>query len=189
MGGRRHYPSIGGIAAWRIPVLAGVAAMIAAGGGEWAVALTIVGVSVVLGAPRLGRVVDVGPAGLTQGLALGVDGVRPPKFLGVPRVLPWGAIEEIGTTWARAGDYTALVTVVRSPGAGTIVFGSAMGLAAYRTLIADIVRRAPQARRTGLTDEVLVDADGRSPWRWSTERVAVGAAVVLLALWGLARLL
>jgi hypothetical protein len=52
-----------------------------------------------------------------------------------------------------------------------------MGFAAYRTLIAHVVRRAPGARRTGLTDQVL--AERHRPVRRGL-RMALALTVVLL---------
>ncbi|MGH7279224.1 MAG: hypothetical protein ACREJG_11120 [Candidatus Rokuibacteriota bacterium] len=193
MDDRRHYRSVGGVAAWRVPVLAGIGALVAVGGDEWTVAAVIAVVAAVVSRARVARVLEVGPAGLAQGIALGVGGVRPLKFIGTPRVVAWRAVDEIETAWVRPGDFTALVTVVRGGDAGAIVFDSAMGLGSYRALVADVARCASHARRTGLTDEVLAEGAGGTGWPslpWSPHRVAVAAGVVmLLALWGLVRLL
>ncbi len=172
----RRYAAVGGFAAWRAPIM-GVG--IAAGGllaGEW----SIVGFAVILGlvvdAIDRGTVFEASSRGLIRSAAVG--GV----LVGPARILPWATIEEIATDWRHPHDSTTLVTHVLTRDHDSMVFSTRMGLGAYWALLHDVTARAPRARRTGLTDQVL--AETPSGWRpLSVRRTAVIAAIALVALW------
>jgi len=147
----RRYPLLGGAAAWYLPLLAAVVAAgavasdaleVALGGGAlgWAV-------------HRLMRalVVEVGPSGLTSGL------VGMGAFRARTTVIAWSAVAEVHTDWRRPDGDLALETTVRDQEGRTIRLSTAMGLAAYWACLAEIVRNAPGARRSGLTDAVLAE--------------------------------
>jgi hypothetical protein len=97
-------------------------------------------------------VVEVAAAGLTRGVLLGG------KFLPPALVMPWRSVVEIRTEWRRPGDCSALDTEVRGRDGAVIRLSSAMGLGAYLATLALIVRLAPGAARSGLTEEVLAEA-------------------------------
>jgi hypothetical protein len=152
----RRYPLVGGLAVWRLPLLATASAACALSTGEWEVAAAIGLVAVALRGLDRGLTLESSPAGLARGFVF--DG----KFLGPSRTVPWGAIVEVRTAWRGPRDYSGLVTTVTARDGATIRFTSRMGLVAYRALLEDIAGRAPGARRCGLTAEVMLEA--LPPW-------------------------
>lgn len=179
----RRYPTVGGVAAWRVPVLTGllVAGALALRTPDLALAALILGGL----AHRLWRmgVVEVSPTGLTRGFLLRGT------FLPGARVIPWLAVVEIHTEWCRPGDDSALETLVRDHDGTTIRISTAMGLASYLACLAAVARAAPVAARTGLTEAALAEGP---PTRRGARAAAVTAgalALVLLALVGIHHLL
>lgn len=167
----RRYPAVGGAAAWALALLAillTVAAAVFHGIGM-AAAVAALGWTV----HRLSRamIVETSSAGLTRGL-LGLG-----AFPARPTLIPWGSIVEVRTAWRRPGDDSALETVVRDREGRVIRLSTAMGLGAYWACLAEIVRRAPDAARVGLTDPVLADGP---PGR--RDLMAAGRAAAALAL-------
>lgn len=174
----RRYRALGGLAGWRVPLVGGVIALGALLAGHWTFACILAAAG--LAARGLDRavVLDVSAMGLSRGVA--VAGA----FLGPARVIAWRSVDEIATFWRGPRDFTALETVVSSREAGSIHFSSRMGYVAYRELLADVARRAPGARRTGLTDELLADV-APPPRRLSARALAfvvTGAFLAVLAL-------
>lgn len=174
----RRYRALGGLASWRVPLVVGVIALGAALAGHWTFACILAAAG--LAARGLDRavVLDVSAMGLSRGVA--VAGA----FLGPARVIAWRSVDEIATFGRGPRDFTALETVVSSRDAGSIRFSSRMGYAAYRALLAEVARRAPRARRTGLTDELLA-ATAPPPRRLSARTLALvvaGAFCAALAL-------
>lgn len=164
MGTSLRYRAVGGVAAWRIPVLCGLILFMVIANDEWAVACIVMAVAFVATSIQRLLVLDVSPTGLCRGLALG------PAFLGPAAVLTWSSIAEISSQWRRPRDFTGLETVVVGvDGKTRIAFSSAMGLVTYRGLVAEVVRRAPHARRTGLTEQMLAEA---RPWLGALPRNA-----------------
>lgn len=170
----RRYRALGGLAGWRVPLVGAVIALGAALAGHWTFACILAAAG--LAARGLDRavVLDVSAMGLSRGVA--VAGA----FLGPARVIAWRSVDEIASFWRGPRDFTALETVVSSREAGTIHFSSRMGYAAYRELLTDVVRRAPRARRTGLTDELLADL-APPPRRLSARTLALIVAAAFLA--------
>jgi hypothetical protein len=175
----RRYPVVGGLTAWRVPLLTVV---LAGGGlalGSWELAA---GVAVIGGvASRLIRrvVVEVASTGLRQGVMAGSGAVVARK------TLPWPAVASVHTDWRRPGDDSALATVVRGHDGTEVRLSTAMGLGSYWACLADVIRGAPWALRTGLTDEVL---DGGPPTRSQTlsaAAVAGALATLLVAMAGI----
>jgi hypothetical protein len=169
-----RYRALGGLAGWRVPLVAGVIAAGAVLAGHWTFACMLAAAG--LAARSLDRavVLDVSTMGLSRGVA--VAGV----FLTPARVIAWRSVDEIATFWRGPRDFTALETVVTSRETGSIHFSSRMGYAAYRALLTEVVRRAPRARRTGLTDELLAET-APTPRRLSARGVAVLVAAALMA--------
>lgn len=175
-----RYPAVGGLAAWWGSLLCAGVAVGGALAGEWTVAFGVVLVGLVLEAMDTAVVFEVSPRGLARGLAVG--GV----LVGHARSVRWDAVEEIFTRWRRPGDFTVLETVVVTRGRERLTFGTPMGLAAYRSLLALVVRHAPSARRTGLTAQVLAEVDGGRPRPSRRLRAFVVVGLALLLLWALA---
>lgn len=167
----QRYPTIGGVSAWRIPVAMAVAMLCAIAISELVVACVIAVLSVVAASVDRSTVVEVSSAGLARGFTLRG------AFLGPARVLPWQSVAEITTAWRAPRDYSVLETIVSAQDGMIVRFSSKMGLAAYRALIADVVRLAPGAQRTGLTDQVL--AERHRPSRRGL-RVALAVTFALL---------
>jgi hypothetical protein len=171
-----RYPLLGAPAAWYLPLLA---AVLAAGAVAYqAPDLAIGAAALGWGAHRLTRstVVEVSGPGLTRGL------LGPGSFRACTTVMAWSAVTEVHTAWCRPGDDLALETVVRDREGTTIRLSTAMGLAAYRACLADIVRLAPAAARSGLTDSVLADGPPTRRELASALGTAAGLALVLAAL-------
>lgn len=174
--GMRRYPLLGGAAAWYLPL---VAAVLAAGALAFeALEVAIVAVALGWAAHGLTRsvVLEISPAGLARGL-LGVGAFRTRAT-----VIPWGGIVQVHTTWSRPGDDFALESAVRDHEGRTIRLSTAMGLAAYWACLAEIVRRAPAATRSGLTERVLAEGPPGRHHVVSALGTAAGLALVLAAL-------
>jgi hypothetical protein len=172
-----RYPVVGGAAAWALALLTvllavaaaifhGIGVAAAAGALGWAV-------------HRLSRsmIVETSRVGLTRGL-LGLGAAFPAR----PTVISWTSIVEVRTAWRRPGDDSALESVVRDREGRAIRLSSAMGLAAYWACLAEIVRRAPAAARTGLTDRVLADGPPGPRDLMAAGRAAAALTLVLAAI-------
>jgi hypothetical protein len=171
-GGLHRYPVVGGAAAWRLPLLTGMIVLAGLVLDAWAIAA---GVAVLGGVGhRLWRsvVIEVSPDGLARGLRL--DGV----FVGATTSMAWSSVAGVETDWWAPDDHRALETSVRSRDGTTIRISTAMGLRAYRACLAEIIRRAPGAARSSLTDAALVSGPPARPG------VAVGTASVLALILG-----
>ncbi len=147
----RRYHAIGGVTAWRAPLGFGVLAAVIAVHGEADTAWIVAAAGFVVYQFDRSLVFDVALPALSAGRSVGAA-------LVAPRTVAWPAVEEITTRWRGPRDFSALDTAVLARDGTVLRFGSRMGLRAYRALLADVVRHAPAARRTGLTDEVLADA-------------------------------
>ena len=171
----RRYPVLGGAAAWLLPLLA---AALAAGAAAFQTFDVAIGAAA-LGwlAHRLTRsiVVEISPMGLTRGL------LGPGTFRARTTVMGWGAIAEVHTAWCRPGDDLALETIVSDRQGRTIQLSTAMGLQSYWTCLAEIVRHALAARRTGMTDAVLADGPPARHDVVSAISTAAGLVLVLAA--------
>ncbi len=179
MDGEHRYRAVGGVAAWRVPMVFGFLTVAAAGGGEWSIACVLAAAGLVAHALEQGAVFAISPRGLTRGFVIGSS------FVGPARIVPWASIAEIATGWRGGRDYTALETTVRSRDGSVLRFGSRMGLAAYQALLAEVNMHAPaMAVRSGLTQQVIEEARrpgfGISPV-WATA-VSVVVVLALLAL-------
>ena len=172
----RRYPLLGGAAAWYLPLLA---AVLAAGAVAFAAFDVAIGAAALgWGVQRLTRsaVLEISPTGLTRGLlGLGVFRAR-------TTIIPWGEVAEVHTAWCCPGDDLALETAVRDREGRTIRLSTAMGLAAYWTCLAEIVRHVPAAARSGLTDGVLADGPPSRHDVASALGTVAGLALVLAAL-------
>jgi hypothetical protein len=147
----RRYPLIGGAAAWYLPLLAVTLAIGAVAFEAFEVAIGAVAFGWAVHRLTRSVVVEISPTGVTRGLlTLGTFRVR-------TIVIPWGAIAEVHTAWCRPGDDFGLETAARDHEGRTIRLSTAMGLPAYWACLAEIVRRAPDAARSGITDAVLAD--------------------------------
>jgi hypothetical protein len=89
---------------------------------------------------------------------------------------------EVRTGWRRPGDDSALETVVCDREGRVIRLSTAMGLAAYWACLAEIVRRAPDAARIGLTDRVLAEGPPTRQDLVAAARIAVTLALILAAI-------
>lgn len=167
----RRYRAVGGLAAWRLPVLTALLAAAATGLGAPELAL----VTVVVGAAVHGLcrnvTIEVSAAGLSHGLVL------KGAFAGRATVIGWAAVVDVHTDWRHPGDDTALETTVRGRDGTTIRFSTTMGLGVYCACLADVAARVPATARTGLTEATLADAppSGR-------QALSIAATVGTLAL-------
>jgi hypothetical protein len=174
----RRYRVVGGLVAWRIPVLtAGLLLGVGAEGGAAAVGVALSGAA--LAWLEGSVVIEVSAAGLSRGLQVGGC------FVGLSRVLPWHAVGEIETEWLNPRGTTALVTHVRGAGGLSIRFTTRMGLAAYRQLLAVAVGHARGARLTGLTEALVAEAGAPELSAVLTDRALLVVAGVLVA-WAVA---
>jgi hypothetical protein len=174
--GARRYPIVGGATTW---ILLLAAAALGAGaaarvGLEAAAAVAVLGW--MAHTIVRGLVVECGPAAITRGLVLRG------RFLPRVVVIPWRSVTEVGVAWAGEGDDSTLVATVRGADGGTIRFSTSMGLPAFWACLADVVRSAPHAGRSGLTAAMLSEGPpGRRHARSSAAAVAM-LALILLAL-------
>jgi hypothetical protein len=144
----RRYPLTGGLFRWRVPVATAVLTLVALWAQEWLALAAIAVLGVAAWQADCGPVLEVSRHGLARGFAL------PGGTLAGARVVSWRVVDAIETRWLRPHDNTALETIVRAPD-GVVHFTSHMGLRAYRRVLREVQRRAPQAQRVGLTDELL----------------------------------
>ena len=167
---------IGGMAAWRLPVLVVVLGLCALAAGQWALVCALALMGALATSVDRSTVIELSEAGVARGSTL-AGALRGRAHLGHAHALSWDAISEVTTVWRAPRDYSVLETFVSTPDGATIRFTSRMGFPAYRALIAEIVERAPVARRTGLTEQVLAD---RHRPATTARRVALGATFVVL---------
>jgi hypothetical protein len=151
MDGVRRYPGLGGLAAWRVPLLGGGIALGAAAAGDWVLVVASVVLGIVLEGLDRSVVLEVSPRGLARAFAVGG------ALVGPARAVAWDRVEEVRTSWRRPRDFTGLVTTVVGGDGADITFGTEMGLKPYSALVVEVVRRAPRARRTGLTERVVAE--------------------------------
>jgi hypothetical protein len=149
----RRYRLIGGLAGWRLPLLALLLLLCAAGLREWTLGAVVALLGATAAALERAHVIEVSSRGLSRGLDLGG------RFMVVRAVLGWDRVTEVGSDWRRPHDATEIETTVSDRDGATIRFGTRMGLTAYRALLADVTRLAPGARRTGLTDQLLDESE------------------------------
>jgi hypothetical protein len=171
-----RYPLLGGAAAWYLPLLGSVLAAGAVAFAAFEVAVVAAGLA--WAAHRLTRslALEISPTGLTRGLlGAGTFRVRTTD-------MSWSVIVEVHTAWRRPGDDFGLETIVRDREGRTIRLSTAMGLRTYWACLAEIVCRAPAARRSGLTDRVLADGPPARHHVVSALGTAAGLALVLAAL-------
>jgi hypothetical protein len=152
----RRYRLLGGIFGWRVPVVSLVLVLGAAWAREWAAVCIVSVIGLMAWEVDRAPVVEISRTGLARGFAL------PNGALAGAHVVSWRFVDAIETRWARPNDFTVLETIVRAPG-GTVRFSSRMGLRAYRRVLREVQRRAPQARHLGLTDELLTERRRRRP--------------------------
>jgi hypothetical protein len=147
-----RYPLFGGLTRWLAALLITAPSLVLAVHGDWEVAAYLALPGLAALTVLRGLTLEVSPHGLACGLV--VNGV----FVGPARVVPWAGVERIETRWCRGRDCTTLDAVVTGTAGEWVRFTSRMGLASFWGLVAEIVRRAPHARRAGLTEQVLVEA-------------------------------
>jgi hypothetical protein len=174
----RQYRITGGVAAWPIPVVSTILGLAAFGLDALELALTIALVGFLAQTFWLGGVVEVSPVGLTRGFLL--NG----RFLGRTTVIPWEAIASVHTEWRGPADDTALVTIVRDGAGRSIRLSTAMGLSSYWACLAAIVRAAPRATRSGLTDAILKEGPPGRRSLISAAATAGALALVVVAVVG-----
>jgi hypothetical protein len=174
----RRYPVVGGAAAWRLPLVTAMLTLAGLALGTWAMAAGVL----VLGwiVHRLWRsvVIEVSPDGLARGLAL--DGA----FVGPRASMGWRSVVAVDTEWWGPDDHRALETSVRSRDGTTIRVSTAMGLRSYRACLAEIVRRAPWAVRSGITEATLADGPPAGRDLIAAARTAGALALVVGAMLG-----
>lgn len=168
----RRYRAVGGWFAWRLPLCAGILLAALAASGDWSVTLLTGVLALVASAIERGHALEVSARSLSRELRIAGVHVR------APRVVAWRAVAAIETRWRGPHDYSGLVTRVVGPGM-SITFTNAMGYAAYRALVADVVARAPHARPDDLTRQLLREEPPR-PRRSIKAAAAFGALLVLL---------
>jgi hypothetical protein len=171
----RRYPLLGGPAAWYLPLLAAVLAAGAVAFAAFDLAVGAIALGWAVHHLTRGVVLEISGPGLSRGL-LGAG-----VFRGRAPVMAWSTVTEVHTAWCRPGDDFALETVVRDRDGGSIRLSTAMGLAAYWSCLDEIVRRAPLAARSGLTDSVLADGPPTRRHLVSALGTAAGLALVLAA--------
>lgn len=152
-----RYRVVGGLAGWRVPVVCAPAVFVMVALGEWVLAWIAMGLGLLVSGVERTLVLEVGPGSLARGLVVGGRLVAPLA------VVPWASVTEIATRARGVGSLAVLETHVISATAGTIRFSVVMGARGYRSLLAEVARRAPRARRTGLTDAVLAETQPAPP--------------------------
>jgi hypothetical protein len=147
---------------------------VAALGGDWVAVLGLGAAGLLASRLERAAVIELTTVGLTRETRFAGVLVRP------ARVLPWHAIEEIRTAWRGPRDFTGLETVVRATSGDHVRFGTRMGLRAYRALVGEVARRARDAARTGLTDQLLSETPTPRRRAWPVDVALVVTAAVLL---------
>ena len=173
IGGPRRYRLLGGLLAWRIPVVVVVLSAAALWTREWAIATGVAVLGAMIWQLDGAAIVEVSSQGLACGYAL------PGGVVAGVRVVRWRLVDAVETRWLRPNDFTALETIVRARD-GSVRFTTSMGLRAHRRVLREVERRAPHARHLGLTDEVL-----RAPLRRHRRAPVLGIVYVVLAATGL----
>ena len=173
----RHFPLVGGLAAWHVPVVMTPLALGAIGLELPEMAVALVGLGLALHGLVRGGIVEISPRGVTRGFVL--NG----RFVGRTTVIAWGAVASVHTDWRRPGDDTALQTTVRDDHGHAIHFTTAMGLHAYWTCLAAVAESLPETRRLGLTDAALA---GRPLGRRTALPAAATAGALALIIVALA---
>jgi len=174
-----HFPVIGGVAAWHIPLVLTTLGLGAIRLGLLEIAVAVAGLGFAVQSLLGGRIVEISTRGLTRGFVL--NG----RFVGRTTVMAWTAVASVHTDWRQPGDDTALGTTVRDHQGHAIHFTTAMGLRAYWTCLAAVAAGAPDAQRLGLTNAVL---EGNPPGRSTLLPAAATAgalALVIVALTGI----
>jgi hypothetical protein len=174
----RQMPTIGGIAAWHVPIVATTLAVGALGLGLLEIAVAVGLLGFVAQALLRSVVIELSPRGLTRGLL--IRG----RFLGRTTVMAWGTVTSVHTDWRRPGDDVALATIVLDDDGRTIYFTTAMGLHQYWACLAAVTARVPDARRSGLTDALLAGPPPGCTTFLSAARTAGMLAIVLAMLVG-----
>jgi hypothetical protein len=175
----RRFAVVGGVAAWRLPV---VTALLAAGAlalDAWEALAAVVAAGGMAHHICRNLAIEVSPTTLTRGLALRGG------FVGHAAVLPWPAVVDVRTDWCRPGDDLALETAILGADGTTIRFSTSMGLRAYWACLAEIAGRATGATRSGLTDTVLAEGPPARRQVLSALTTAGALALVLVAMVGL----
>jgi hypothetical protein len=171
-----RYRLQGAVVAWTVPLLTGAAALAATTLGAVDLAL----VTVVLGwgwyALCRSTLLELSATALTRGIVLGGT------FLPGATVIALDAIVAVHTDWRRPGDHSALETVVRDREGRAIRFSTAMGLDRYWACLATVVRAAPRAARSGVTEAVLADGPPARRHAVSAALTAGALALVLAAM-------
>ena len=175
----RRYHVVGGAAAWCVPLTTAALALagLALGPLELVVAVGVLG-WVGHGVSR-SLIVESGPAGLTCGFLLRG------RFLGRAAVLPWRAIVEVRTDWGRHADDSTLVTTVRGAAGEAIHFSTLMGVGDFWACLADVMRGAPHAERSGVTDTLLAEGPPARHHARSSAMATAVLALIVLALVGI----
>jgi hypothetical protein len=174
----QRYPVVGGVAAWRLPVLTTLLALGGLALGTWGLAVGVVVLGWIGQRLRRSVVIEVSPDGLARGLAL--EGV-----FANPTSMSWTSVVAVETDWWAPHDDHALETTVRSRDGTTIRLSTAMGLQSYWACLAEIVRRAPGALRSGLTDATLASGPPSRRDAIAAVKTAGALSLVLLMMIGL----
>lgn len=172
----QRYPVVGGIAAWRLPI---VTASLALGGvalDAWGLAVGVAVLGWVGHCLWRSVVVEVSPDGLARGLAL--EGA----FVGPTASITWSSVVAVETDWWEPNDRRALETSVQGRDGTTIRISTTMGLPSYWACLAEIVRRAPGAVHEGLTDATLAGGPPGRRDAIATLRTAGALALILGAM-------
>ncbi|HSE94569.1 MAG TPA: hypothetical protein VLD61_01680 [Methylomirabilota bacterium] len=179
IGGMRRYPAVGGAAArWGSLLIVALVVYGALGRDAWGLALGTVVAAVILVGLRRSLVIEVSPDGLARGVIL------QDAFVAQPRAMAWGAVVDIHTQWSRPRDLSSLETTIRARDGATIRLSTAMGLTSYWACLADVVRHAPGANRSGLTEAMLAEGPPGRRDVYAAAMVAGVLALVLVALTG-----
>jgi hypothetical protein len=169
----RRYRAIGGVYAWRLPVVAGIVLAVAALAADWITTVVVAALALVAGSIERGTVFEVSPYGLSTETRIGGVSLHP------ARAIPWHAIEDVTTRWRRPRDCSNLETLVR--GGGTVIrLSNVMGYGGYRALVTDIVTRAPHACRGELTEQLLAEPAPAPP---RLRAAAIAVVLLVLAIW------
>ncbi len=179
----RRYPVVGGVAAWRLPVLTVLLALYGFALDARGIAVSVVVLGWVV--QRLWRsvVIELSPDGLARGLRL--EG----GFVGRTASMSWSAVVAVETAWWEPDDHRALETRVRSRDGTTIQISTAMGFQNYWACLAEIVQHAPRAFRSGLTDGTLAGGPPVARDLIAAARTAGALALILGAMIGLGYIL
>jgi hypothetical protein len=174
----RRYPVVGGVAAWRLPLLTTLLALGGLALDAWGLAVGVVVLGWVGHRLRQSVVIEVSPDGLAQGLVL--EGA----FVGRTVSMSWRSVVAVETDWRGPGDESALETSVRGRDGTMIRLSTAMGFQNYWACLAEIVRQAPGAVRPGLTDAALAGGPPARRDVIAATKTAGALALILAAMIG-----